>query len=126
MAHPQTNFSSNFQGAEGLDSVLDININGESHEYRPSGGDQTVDVIAPIILEASENPTHAEVSEALGTGSPVFIHLSHTGADYMIPYVGQSGDGNHLYFAIPDAQVSGLRYYIVQAKIGRASCRERV
>lgn len=114
MAHPQTNFSSNFQGAEGLDSVLDININGESHEYRPSGGDQTVNVIAPIILEASENPTHAEVSEALGTGAPVFIHLSHTGADYMIPYVGQSGDGNHLYFAIPDAQVSGLRYYIVR------------
>lgn len=114
MAHPQTNFSSNFQGAEGLDSVLDININGESHEYRPSGGDQTVDVIAPIILEASENPTHAKVSEALSTGAPVFIHLSHTGADYMIPYVGQSGDGNHLYFAIPDAQVSGLRYYIVR------------
>lgn len=114
MAHPQTNFSSNFQGAQVLDATLDIKVNGKSNEYQPSGEDKTVELVEPIIFEASDNPTYAEVNEAIGNHVPVYIHVTGTNVDYMLPYVGQSNVTNQLFFAIPDTQANGIRYYIVR------------
>lgn len=112
MAHPQMNFSSNFQGSEGLDSALDIVINGESHEYRPSGGDQTVEITEPIIFEMNDNPTYAEINPVVGLHVPVYLHVSGGGIDYMVPYVGQETGGEGLRFAIPDSQNNCVRYWI--------------
>lgn len=118
MAHPQKNFSSNFQGAQPLDAKLDIKINGESNEYQPSGEDKTVEVVEPIIFEASDSPTFAEVNEAIGKHVPVYIHMTGTGTDYMIPYVGQSNTPNQFHFEMPDAAANGIRYYIVRNGTG--------
>ena len=115
MAHPQNNFTSQFQeGASSGNAALTLNINGVPQTYTPQGTDQTVTISEPVVFESSENPTFAEVNEAIGTHNPVYIHVSGIGVDYMIPYVGQSGDGNKLYFVIPDAQVGGFRYHIIR------------
>ena len=115
MTHPQNNFTSQFQeGASSGNAALTLNINGVSQTYTPQGTDQTIAISEPVVFESSENPTFAEVNEVIGTHNPVYIHVSGIGVDYMIPYVGQSGDGNKLYFVIPDAQVGGFRYHIIR------------
>lgn len=92
MAHPQTNFSSNFQGADGMDAKLDIKINGKSNEYQPSGGDKTVEVVAPVIFELSDNPTYAEVNDIVASHIPCYLHVSGIGVDCMAPYVGNASN----------------------------------
>lgn len=115
MAHPQNNFTSQFRsdGSDG-NAALTLQVNGENHVYTPQGTDLTVELIEPIVFEASENPTYAEVTEAIGTHAPVYIHISGVGVDYMIPYVGQSDGGDKLHFEMPDAQADGIRYYIIR------------
>lgn len=112
MAHPQTNFSSNFQGSDGMDSALDITVNGESTEYRPSGGDQSIELTEPVIFEMNDNPTYAEINPVIGLHVPVYLHVSGTGIDYMVPYVGQESSGEGLRFAIPDSQNKCIKYWI--------------
>lgn len=112
MAHPQTNFSSNFQGSDGNDSALDITVNGETTEYRPSGGDQSIELTEPVIFEMNENPTYAEINPVIGLHVPVYLHVSGAGIDYMVPYVGQESGGEGLRFAIPDSQNKCIKYWI--------------
>ena len=44
MAHPQSNFTSTFNGTPLGNAKLTLSVNGVDHEYTPSGNDQTVDV----------------------------------------------------------------------------------
>lgn len=113
MAHPQNNFTSQFQsdGQTG-NAVLTLSVNGENHVYTPQGNDQTVSVAEPVVFEMSDNPTYSEINEVLGQHVPCFLHISGTGTDYMLPYVGQSGDPDSLYFAACDAQNTSVIWYI--------------
>ena len=44
MAHPQSNFTSTFNGTPLGNAKLTLSVNGVDHEYTPSGNDQTVDI----------------------------------------------------------------------------------
>lgn len=111
MAHPQTNFSSNFQGSDGNDSALNIVVNGELHQYRPSGGDQEINITEAVVFELGNSPTYAEVGAVVAAHIPCYLHVSGNGVDYMAPYVGQRG-ANALYFAMVDAQTEVIRYWV--------------
>ena len=112
MAHPQNNFTSQFQeGASSGNAALTLNINGVPQTYTPQGTDQTIAISEPVVFEMTDSPTFAEINAVLAEHIPGYLHVAGGGIDYMVPYVGQSG-ANALYFAMVDAQTEVVRYWI--------------
>lgn len=111
--HPQNNFTSEFSEEGGSNAALTVNVNGEARAtYTPDGSDQSVDLTEPVIFEMNEHPTYAEINPVVGLHVPVYLHISGSGIDYMVPYVGQESGGEGLRFAIPDSQNKCIRYWI--------------
>ena len=112
MAHPQNNFTSQFQeDASSGNAALTLNINGVPQTYTPQGTDQTIAISEPVVFEMTDSPTFAEINAVLAEHIPGYLHVAGGGIDYMVPYVGQSG-ANALYFAMVDAQTEVVRYWI--------------
>lgn len=111
--HPQNNFTSEFSEEGGSNAALTVNVNGEARAtYTPDGSDQSVDLVEPVIFEMNDHPTYAEINPVVGLHVPVYLHVSGTGIDYMVPYVGQESGGEGLRFAIPDSQNRCIKYWI--------------
>ena len=112
MAHPQNNFTSQFQeGASSGNAALTLNINGVPQTYTPQGTDQTVAISEPVVFEMADSPTYAEVNEIVTAHIPCYLHIAGTGVDYMVPYVGGTNDSG-LRFALADTQNKLLRWWL--------------
>lgn len=111
--HPQNNFTSEFSEEGGSNAVLTVNVNGETRTtYTPDGGDQSINLVEPVIFEMNDHPTYAEINPVVGLHVPVYLHVSGGGIDYMVPYIGQESGGEGLRFAIPDSQNKSIKYWI--------------
>ena len=95
MAHPQYNFTSNFNGSEGHNAELTLNINGVEKKYTPAGNDKTYNVpgVACIPTGVSSDYLVNAITTALeGDALPV---LTEPGADddmALYKYTGRSGN----------------------------------
>lgn len=56
MAHPQHNFTSNFNGSEGHNAALNLNINGVPHTYTPAGSDINIAVASHVFVDGTLPP----------------------------------------------------------------------
>ena len=112
MAHPQNNFTSQFQeGASSGNAALTLNINGVPQTYTPQGTDQAVDISEPVVFEMTDSPTFAEINEVVAAQIPCYLHIAGTRTDYMVPYVGGANDSG-LRFALVDTQNKLLRWWL--------------
>lgn len=111
MAHPQNNFTSQFRsdGSDG-NASLTIIINGVPHVYTPQGNDQQLTIEGAIVVDMSV--TYAEMTQYLTRDLPIYLHITGTNIDYIVPYVGGDNDIGYR-FAIPDTQNSTLKYWVL-------------
>ena len=91
MAHPQHNFTSNFNGSEGNNAELTLNINGVEKKYTPAGNDQTYNV--PGVARIDINLDGADLVQAIqtaldGAAQPVLVEMSIYDEEYVYQYIG--------------------------------------
>ena len=92
MAHPQHNFTSNFNGSDGHNAELTLNINGVEKKYTPAGNDQTYNV--PGVARIDINLDGADLVQAIqtaldGAAQPVLVEMSIYGEEYVYQYIGE-------------------------------------
>lgn len=91
MAHPQHNFTSNFNGSDGHNAELTLNINGVEKKYTPAGNDQTYNV--PGVARIDINLDGADLVQAIqtaldGAAQPVLVERSIYDEEVAYPYIG--------------------------------------
>ena len=91
MAHPQHNFTSNFNGSEGNNAELTLNINGVEKTYTPAGNDQTYNV--PGVARIDINLDGADLVQAIqtaldGAAQPVLAEMSIYDEEVVYQYIG--------------------------------------
>lgn len=94
MAHPQHNFTSNFNGSDGHNAELTLNINGVEKKYTPAGNDQTYNV--PGVARIDINLDGADLVQAIqtaldGAAQPVLVEMSIYDEEVAYPYIGDLG-----------------------------------
>ena len=92
MAHPQHNFTSNFNGSDGHNAELTLNINGVEKKYTPAGNDQTYNV--PGVARIDINLDGADLVQAIqtaldGAAQPVLVEASIYDEEYVYQYIGE-------------------------------------
>lgn len=95
MAHPQYNFTSNFNGSEGHNAELTLNVNGVEKKYTPAGNDKTYNVpgVACIPTNLSSDDLVDAIATAIsGAALPVLIDLGADADAALYKYSGRSGD----------------------------------
>lgn len=95
MAHPQYNFTSNFNGSEGHNAELTLNVNGVEKKYTPAGNDKTYNVpgVACIPTNLSSTDLVSAIDTAIsGAALPVLIDLGSDADAALYKYSGRSGD----------------------------------
>lgn len=95
MAHPQYNFTSNFNGSEGHNAELTLNINGVEKKYTPAGNDKTYNV--PGVACIPTNLSSADLVNAIataisGAALPVLVDLGADADAAFYKYSGRSND----------------------------------
>lgn len=95
MAHPQYNFTSNFNGSEGHNAELTLNINGVEKKYTPAGNDKTYNV--PGVACIPTNLSSADLVNAIataisGAALPVLVDLGTNADAAFYKYSGRSND----------------------------------
>ena len=95
MAHPQHNFTSNFNGSDGHNAELTLNINGVEKKYTPAGNDKTYNV--PGVACIPTNLSSADLVNAIataisGAALPVLVDLGADADAAFYKYSGRSND----------------------------------
>lgn len=93
MAHPQHNFTSNFNGSDGHNAELTLNINGVEKKYTPAGNDQTYNV--PGVARIDINLDGADLVQAIqtaldGAAQPVLVEMSIYDEEVVYQYIGET------------------------------------
>jgi hypothetical protein len=92
MAHPQHNFTSNFNGSDEHNAELTLNINGVENKYTPVGNDQTYNV--PGVARIDIDLDGADLVQAIqtvldGAAQPVLVEASIYDEEYVYQYIGE-------------------------------------
>lgn len=95
MAHPQHNFTSNFNGSDGHNAELTLNVNGVEKKYTPAGNDQAYNV--PGVARIDINLDGADLVQAIqtaldGAAQPVLVEMSIYDEEYVYQYIGEIDD----------------------------------
>lgn len=101
MAHPQHNFTSNFNGSVGHNAELTLNINGVPKKYTPAGNDKEYNVpgVAHIDIDLDGADLVSAIRTALsGDAHPVLVELGV--ADEKVYWLYAGTDGESWYFTL--------------------------
>lgn len=91
MAHPQHNFTSNFNGSEGHNAELTLNINGTEHKYTPAGNDKEFTVTGAVRIDVNLDGSELveRITTVLNGGSlPLLVQQNLDGTEDSYTYVG--------------------------------------
>lgn len=91
MAHPQHNFTSNFNGSEGHNAELTLNINGTEHKYTPAGNDKEFTVTGAVRIDINLDGSElaARIMTVLdGDSLPLLVQQNLDGTEDSYTYVG--------------------------------------
>ena len=91
MAHPQHNFTSNFNGSEGHNAELTLNINGAEHKYTPAGNDKEFTVTGAVRIDINLDGSElaARIMTVLdGDSLPLLVQQNLDGTEDSYTYVG--------------------------------------